>query len=122
MSVPEEQKLTRVTLNLVGGAIGLNGPIACPACGERHLLKVSGLLDETSDEPCYFRCTCGHVWEEPGLPRRVFAELFRAMAVLDPDAWETLRHFCEHHGAFRVTLRGPDTGAEGGAGDSEHDG
>jgi hypothetical protein len=93
-----EHQITQVTLHLVNGAIGLNGPIGCPACGERHILTVSVLLDETGDDPSYVRCSCGAVWEESGLPRRLLAEVLNEAAALDPEAWEELRFFTEHHG------------------------
>jgi hypothetical protein len=78
--------------------IGLDGPISCPRCGERYLLTASGIIDDYGEKPSSLTCMCGHAWQETTLPRRLIAGVLAEAAALDPEAWEEVLHFAEHHG------------------------
>jgi len=92
-----------VTFNLCTGIKGVNGEqVACPHCGEHDRLAIRVVPDETGDEPVYVRCQWGHLWAEPSLPRRVFADLLAQVAAADPETWARLNRVMAERGGITL--------------------
>ncbi|MEU0069535.1 hypothetical protein ABZ027_08320 [Streptomyces sp. NPDC006332] len=80
-------------------SFGVTGqPVACPECDARERLLIGLDLDDHSEDPSHMACPDGHRWLEPGMPRRIGAQLLADTLDADPSLYGWLDELRDVHG------------------------